>query len=271
HLAIAGAIPSTGPPVVTLGTTSGRLLFSGADVRWLAGMPPVTAVAGTAVFSRNDWQVRGAGGEVGGLGGVRSLNTGAPRGGAPGILVDTTARGPLSKVLALLDRPQLRSGSAIPFAPGDISGGATARVLLDIPLEHGTVNVRGSGDLRSVTLRRAFRGRNMAAPRLRVEMDSPRFEMTGPVSIGRAQFQLRWRDAPGTSSGRRVIDLKGRLDSAGRKALGVDLAPWLDGPVDVQARLRPRGEGVTAMNLDVDLLPASLDLPLLAMVKEPGV
>ena len=189
-----------------------------------------------------------------------------------GLSVDTTGRGPLSKVLTLLESPPLKSGGGIPFRLGDISGGVTARVRVDVPFEGGITNVRANGDLRSVSMRRVFRGRNASARRMRVDLDGRRFEMRGQVTVGRAALELRWRETiAGTGRGRRVIDLKGRLDDAGRKALGLDLAPWLDGPVQVQARLEPKGgQDVTPMALHVDLVPASLDIPLLNMVKAPG-
>ena len=189
---------------------------------------------------------------------------------AAGIRVDATGRGPLSKVLALLEKPQLRSGPGIPFRTGDISGGVTARMIVDVPLERGAVTVRADGDVRSVSASCLPRS-EVTARRLRFDLDGRRFEMRGPVSVGRAALQLRWRDTiAGAEHDRRVIDLKGTLDDAGRKALGMDLAPWLDGPVGVQARLEPKGQDANAMALQVDLAPASLHLPLLNLVKGPG-
>ena len=64
--------------------------------------------------------------------------------------------------------------------------------------------------------------------------------------------------------------LKGRLDAEGRHALGFDLAPWLDGPVDFQARLAPHGQETSDFEVHFGLDHASLDLPLLNMVKAPG-
>src|SRR5262245_45472248 len=236
-------------------------------------MPPMTGVAGVGTFSRNGWELRVARGDVEGLELVRAVVAPQRAGAAgAGIRVDTTARGPLSKVLSLLERPPLRSAGGIPFRPGEISGGVTARMQVDVPFEHGAVAVRANGDLRSVSMRRAFRGRNVAARRLHVNLDPRRFEMSGQVTVGHAALARRGRDViDGTGhAARRVIDFKGQLDDAGRKALGIDLAPWLDGPVDVHARLEPKASDATAMNLQMDLSPASLDLPLLNMVKGPG-
>ena len=270
HLRIAGAIAGEREPSFTLGTWSGRFQFAKLDVRWLEGMPPMTGVAGIGTVSRNGWELHIARGDLEGLELVRAVV--GPERDAAGIRVDATARGPLSKVLSLLDRPPLKIPGGIPFRPGEISGGVTARMVVDVPSEHGPVTVRANGDLRSVSMRRAFRGRNVAARRLHVDLDPRRFEMSGEVTVGRAALQLRWRDMIGGNghADRRVIDLKGQLDDAGRKALGIDLAPWLDGPVDVHARLEPKGSDGTAMNLQTDLAPASLDLPLLNMVKNPG-
>jgi hypothetical protein len=88
---------------------------------------------------------------------------------------------------------------------------------------------------------------------------------------GRAPLQLRWREAlAGESRGRRVISVKGRLGAAGRLALGADLGSWIDGPVDLQARFAPKAQGTTALNVYVDLTPASIDLPLINLVKDVG-
>jgi len=270
RLTLVGSITGAGEPAFRPGAVTGRFQFAGLGVRWLEGMPPVTGIAGAGTFSRDGWQVRVARGELEELDVVRAVITPEPD-QAGGIRVDTTARGPLSKVLGLLQRPPLKSGGGFPFRPGEISGGATARVVVDVPPERGTVNVRANGELRSVSMRRAFRGRNLNARQLRVDLDGRRFEMRGPVTVGHAALQLRWRDVlAGSHRGRRVVDVKGRLDDAARKALGVDLTPWLDGPVRVQARLEPKGPEATAMNLGVDLSTASLDLPLLNMVKGPG-
>src|SRR5262249_22284401 len=160
------------------------------------------------------WELRIARGDVEGLELVRAVV--APERDGAGIRVDTTARGPLSKALSLLERPPVRPAGGIPFRPGEVSGGVTARMLVDGPFEHGPVAVRGNGDLRSVSMRRAFRGRNVAARRLHVDIDPRRFEMSGEVTVGHAALELRWRDmVAGTGhAGRRVIDLKGQLDDA---------------------------------------------------------
>jgi hypothetical protein len=270
HLSIGGSLAGERDPAFTVDSVSGRFQFARLAVRWMDGMPPATGLAGVGLFSRDGWQLRVARGEIEDLDLVRAVVS-PQRDPAAGIRVDATGRGPLSKVLALLEKPQLRSGPGVPFRTGDISGGVTARMMVDVPLERGAVTVRADGDLRSVSMRRAFRGRNVTARRLRFDLDGRRFEMRGPVSVGRTTLQLRWRDTiAGAGHDRRVIDLKGTLDDAGRKALGMDLAPWLDGPVDVQARLEPKGQDANAMALHVDLAPASLDLPLLNLVKGPG-
>jgi hypothetical protein len=269
HLSLTGRVAGDHEPAFTIDAITGRFQFAGINVRWLEGMPPVTGVGGTGTFSRDAWELRVARGEVEGLDVVRALIR--PQRDHAGLSVDTTGRGPLSKVLTLLESPPLKSGGGIPFRPGDISGGVTARVRVDVPFEGGITNVRANGDLRSVSMRRVFRGRNASARHMRVDLDGRRLEVRGQVTVGRAALELRWRETiAGTGRGRRVIDLKGRLDDAGRKALGMDLAPWLDGPVQVQARLEPKGQDVTPMALHVDLVPASLDIPILNMVKAPG-
>lgn len=267
---ISGALGERGVPRVTLGAVSGRVGFGGLEVRWRDGMPPFTGVGGTGIFSAAGWQFQVARGELEGLEVVRALVAPLPA-GAGGIAVDATLRSPLSKALALLAQPGMRAVANFPFRPGELSGGATARILVQAPLERTEVVTKAYGDLRSVSLRRAFRGRNVNARRLHFDLDGREFEMRGEITIGRAPLQLRWREAlAGAARGERVITAKGRLDAEGRKAFGADLESWLTGPVDVQARLATGSPGASRMDVRAELTPASIDLPLINMMKEPG-
>jgi hypothetical protein len=68
-----------------------------------------------------------------------------------------------------------------------------------------------------------------------------------------------------------VISVKGRLEAEGRQALlGTDMGSWIDGPVDLFARLVPKLHEGSALDLDVDLGPASINLPLINLVKDAG-
>jgi hypothetical protein len=274
---LAGSLNGTSAPGFTLSSIDGKVRFDGQTVRWLEGMPPATAVAGTAVLSTDGrWQLRVARGEIEGIEIVRTAVSPQPAGsGAPGVRVDAVVRGPLSRAFALLEKLSSHGAANLPFGAGEISGGLTARVETVVPMEPGAdrtpLAVRADGDLRSVAMRRAFRGRTITAPRLQFDLDGRQMVVTGGVRVGRAAAELRWRQVvAGASRGRRAIVLKGRLDAEGRHALGFDLAPWLDGPVDFQARLAPHGQETSDFDLQLNLDHASLDLPLLNMVKAPG-
>ncbi len=267
---VTATLTTQGAPQVTLGRVDGRVAFAGLAVRWRDGVPPLTGVAGIGTFSREGWQLRIARGEIEGLDVVRAQVAPAT-GGAPAVAVDTVVRGPLSKVLALLEKPALRAAASLPFRPGEISGGTTAHVTLRVPLDGGAAAIRADGDLRSVSMRRAYRGRNVNARRLRFALDEHEFEMRGEITIGRAPLQLRWHDVlAGAARGRRTISVKGTLDADGRQALGADLGSWLEGPVDVHAHLAPKTQGATSLNLLIDLTPASINVPLINVVKDAG-
>jgi hypothetical protein len=233
-------------------------------------MPPLTGGGGIVTFSGSTWDLRVARGDVGGVDVVRAVI--APVSGASaGISAHAVLHAPLSKMVALMGRPEMRAVTSIPFRPGEISGGLAADVVVWLPSDGGAATVRANGELRSVSLRRAFRGRNVNARRLAFELDNSSFEMRGEITIGHAPLQLRWQEGlAGTARRRRLITVKGRLDAEGQRALGADLGSWLTGPVDVQARLAPQGQGTTTMDVQVDLTPAAIDVPLINLVKDPG-
>jgi hypothetical protein len=267
RVSLTGTLTDQAAPRLTLGSARYRLALGGLDVRWREGVPPLTGVGAIVTFSGSTWEVRLARGEIAGVDLVRVLI--APAAG--GVDARAALRAPLSKMIALMGRPEMRAVTDVPFRPGEISGGVLADVAVQMPADGGAPLVRASGELRSVSLRRAFRGRNVNARHLDFHLDGGALEMRGEVTIGRAPLQLRWEETrAGTPRRKRLITVKGRLDAEGQRALGVDLGSWLTGPVDVQARLAPQGQGATTMAVQVDLTPASLDVPLINLVKEAG-
>ncbi len=261
-----------GPPAPRLALDVGaaRIVFGGLEVDWLADMPPLRNLGGIAEMARGGWQIRLARGEVEGLDLVRATVTpGASE--LADIRFDALVRAPLSKVLTLVGRPQLRAAANVPFRPGEISGGMSAHVLMDVPRSGGRPKLRATGELRSVSLRRAFRNRNVNARRMRFMLSPAAFHMRGAVTVGRAPLALRWRQRLGEGArGDRRIDIKARLDADERRALGFDLGDWVQGPIDLRARLAPKGPATTGMTVRVDLGPASIDLPLVNIVKDAG-
>jgi hypothetical protein len=277
HATLAGSLNGTSAPGLTLSSIDGRVRFDGQTVRWLEGMPPAISVAGVGTLSTHGrWQLHVARGEIEGIEIVRTAVTPQPAAnGVPGIHVDAVVRGPLSRASVLLQQLPSHLAANLPFEAGDISGGLTARLQTVVPLEAGAdhtgLTVRGDGDLRSVAMRKAFRGRTITAPRLRFDLDGRDMWVRGGVHVGRAAAELRWRQTvAGPTRGHRDVVLKGRLDAEGRHALGFDLAPWVDGPIDFQAHLAPHGQEPSDFDLQLNLDHASLDLPLLNMVKDPG-
>jgi hypothetical protein len=263
-------VEAAGGPRVAFDVAGGRIVFGRLKVLWREGMPPLTDVGGIADVTRGGWRVRLLRGEVQGVDLIRA--TVAPaRGERPALDIDATVRAPLSKMLALLSRPGVRAAAAVPFRPGEISGGVTAHAIAIAPLGGGGLTLRATGDLRSVSIRRAFRRRNLNARRMRFTLDPSEFQMLGTVTIGRAPLALRWREKlAGGERDRRIIDVKGRLDAEGRRALGVDLGTWIEGDVDAHARLEPEGKEATAMHLTADLKRAAIDLPLVNIAKDAG-
>ena len=75
-----------------------------------------------------------------------------------------------------------------------------------------------------------------------------------PVHIGLEQ-QL--------ATGARRVDVRGRIDADQRAALGFDLRPWLDGPVDVKAAVAQRRDGTGTVDVDADLKTAVLAIDAL--------
>src|SRR5262249_43834116 len=131
------------------------LEYDGLAVDWLAGAPTVTAVAGTATFTGDVWELRVARGRVAGLTVIRArLALSALASAAPRIGVEGAVRGPPAGALAIVDAKPIGVATALGVAPGDAAGTVDGRVSLatrlDRPPDLAQLGLDVHADLRDV-------------------------------------------------------------------------------------------------------------------------
>ena len=257
---------------VALEAFDGSLVFDGLGVQYLDGLPRVQGVGGTGTITQTACRFRVARGMLDRLNVVRATVdiTGLDR-GTPRVAVRASVNGPVASALALAQAEPL-AGKRLGIDPAAAAGVIAADVGLDFPLRRQLaardVDVVVSAKMREVALRKVLRGWSVADGDLALDLRGGSLDLAGRATLEGAPITVSWHEQLTPRPSRR-LDVSGRLDSAARAALGADLEPYLQGPVDVRARLAQQGQQ-GRLDVTADLGSATLDLPLLAVKKSAG-
>ena len=274
RVTLTGTLSPDATPAVSVGSVSGTFAFEELSVRYLPSMPPATGVAGTSVFSADGLEFTVAQGRLTDL----TIPRGAVRvsglaGATPRLAVDADVQGPLASSFRVLDTEPVRLAKTIGIAAAQVGGTMQTRLRLDMPLA-GATTLSGLGLAVTATLRDASVQRiagdwNLTGGDLSVELDSRRVALAGTGNVQgvpvRGTVQYAFDKAKTLQA-----DLRGRVDRAGRAALGLDPGAWLDGPVEVVARLAPVDGAANKVEVEADLRDATLSLGTVAPFNKPA-
>ena len=194
------------------------------------------------------------------------------RASGPRLAAEATVKGSLTSALAVLDEPPFGYARAMSIAPAAVAGEMTGTLRLAFPLDAkpgktrpafaADARLQGVGIPASVAGWPVRRGDLTLVVKDQVlRVDGTALLESTPVRIGLEQ-QL--------ATGARRVDVRGRIDADQRAALGFDLRPWLDGPVDVKAAVTQRRDGTGTVDVDADLKTAVLSIDALDWMKERG-
>ncbi len=255
----------------------GTLRFSGVTVNYLTPMPKVRNASGggtlksdrveLVVNSGNSGEVRVEEASIAltGLDGTDHRAT-----------IEVVTRGPLRDTLQLADSPPLGYLKAIGLAPSQFDGEAVVRLNLKFPLldrlKVDDIAVAAAANVTSLKMRQAALGQDIESGTLALRINNGGMDAQGEVTLGQVPAQVEYsRNFLATQRIQAQTIARARVDSAQRAALGLDLRPNLDGPIDVAlAYTEQRGQrGDIA--LDLKLAEATLDLPELGWAKAAGV
>lgn len=273
-LAASGRIVDDHGSRIVLDTLDADVDFDGLSVRWLDTMPPVTGVGGSARFGRERVAVAV---ERGGLDrlqvGPASVYVGWPPGVPARLAVDARVRGPLVALVDVLDHEPVALGERVSVRTRGMEGASATRVRVAFPLEpkpvFGKLGLRARTTLTGATVPGLAGDWDVTDGNVEVALGERALAIDGTATVRGVPATIRYRDRLGRGNARR-LDVAARLDGPAREALGLEAGTWLDGPIDARLRLAPRKDGRIAADLDADFGPARIDVPALALAKEPG-
>jgi len=187
------------------------------------------------------------------------------------LTIRAAVTGPTRAALALVR--QARPDLALGFDASAVGGDVAANVRLEVPvrgrMRAEDVRVAVSANARHLAVPNLFRGWSFSDGDVQVKCPGRSVRVTGDGRVAGVPvtFDFEANSADGVAN--RRLDASAHVGSAERAALGFDLRPYVDGPVDVKARLADGAKRGT-LHLTADLSAATVTAPALAVVKPPG-
>jgi hypothetical protein len=273
---IALDVPGADWTKVEVAEFVGTMQAKGLTIHYLRPLPPIEAAAGIANFTHREFAVDFTAGSLQGLhvtGGrlvIGDLDK-------PDQTIDIQGRvvGSLAAALTLLDHPRLGYVSKLGVDPKAAEGNAEVELGFRFPAERDLtfdkIELSATGKLTQVGIAKAMLDQDFTEGDLKLTLDKSAMTIAGKGKFAGAPIALEWRESFGGGKHLRRIAAQGSVDSAQRRALGVDYSPYVDGPLDADIvyTLLPKRRATVAAKLD--LTPSAMALEMLSWRKEPGV
>ena len=255
----------------------GSLEFRDASIHYLRPMPPVTGVDGVVRFTGESLDITMSGGRIAGTDArrgtalVSDIHAAVPR-----MAVMIEAEGPLTDALALMDHPRLELVSGLELDLAPTGGSVHSLFALDLPLlkevEAEQIDVSAVARVRDAVVEEVAGVLDITEGALRLGADTASLDVRGTVTLEGMPAAIAWQqhfsdDAPFA----RQVDVSTTMTPKGQTALGLDLAPYVEGSLFVDAIYTDPGAGEpprAAFALDVS--DARLEIPELYWDKPAG-
>ena len=261
----------------------GTMQYRGVEVHYLRPLPPVQAIAGTAAFDLDSLRFVAQSGHLNDLaiGESKVAITGftksdSDKGIYEQLSIDAQAVGPVYDALAIVDHERLDLLSKVGFSAAGSAGTVSADLAFQFPLakdlSFDDVTLQIAGTVKDGELKNVFRGQDMTAAALDVQLDERGLQLDGPLTLGGVPLTVRWQESfADTPKFRSVMEAEiPRIVDAERARFGLDIGDAVRGPMKASISMVQRDNGLATLQVSADLEQASVALPEIHWRKEPG-
>jgi hypothetical protein len=254
--------------------------LKGVSARYLGRLPPLSAASGTLHLTTRALRV------AIGQGVIQVPETGdlQVRGGTVVIApldeadkdVDVTVQvgGPAPAVLGLLDHPPLGYTTDFGLSPRDVSGQVDGKAHFRLPAKKDVklseLTFDGTFRLADFGVSGIVGGLPLTDGDFALQVSRQAITGQGIGRLGGVPATIGWTQHLDHAEHPTQFTVKTRLTDDGRKALGIDLAPYVAGPVGVDLRLDGDGAKVADALGKVDLGAADVTVAALGWRKPAG-
>ena len=185
-----------------------------------------------------------------------------------------TARGRAEGFLEMADLPPLRLASEAGVPKDMLTGDAEVTVALFLPLSrHMTgrdVKVeRAEATVRNARIAGLVKNTVMTGAEVRIGLKGTRLTAQGRGRLMDIPVRFSWQRDLRQTKGRNKVRLQAQLDDATRRRLGIDLSPWLRGPIPLDANITYSRRGMESADVTARLDSVSFSLPAIGWNRPP--
>jgi uncharacterized protein YhdP len=251
--------------------------FEGLGVDYFPPLTRLTEAKGAAVLDADEFNLTVASGRVG------SLQASAGKLRVDGLQardqfadIAITAAGANKDLLGLIDQKPLGYATLLGIKPASVEGTGRVDTTFRLPLDHklklDDVKFLAKASLLNLAIPDVYDRFALTDGTVQMTVDPKGLDAEGTAALSGVPVRLGWRQEfdnkqPVTAR----YKLSGRADNAGRKALGFDLDPFIDGPLDAVAEIESRRQGnETTIRTQLDLTPAKMAIPDIFWTKPVG-
>ena len=250
--------------------------FAGLDCRYWSKMPRLTAARGRGRIDRHTVDITVDAGNLDDIAvseGRIVIDHSKP--GTEVAEVEFRSRGTALAALTLLDRDPLFLARDIGIDIGSAAGAADVSTHLSVPLladlKASQIGYRATAKLSDFALAGVFGVYDLSDGALELDVARDGISGNGTMALEGVPLAMSWRRDFGKDSDRPSrFKLSGVLDDAGRRALRVNLAPYVTGSSRVAIDLAEDRQGRLEAIGSADLVEARLTLRALKWEKPPG-
>ncbi|MDX1575341.1 MAG: AsmA-like C-terminal domain-containing protein [Kiloniellales bacterium] len=276
RFSVAAKMPEGRPEDLEIVSLDGGFEIADLEVHYLRPLPPITGITGRAALDGDDLKFQVDEAEQGELA-IRDTRVDIlDMAGHSRLEIVGTITGPVRAALELLDHERLDLLARLGFDPASASGVSETELAIDFPLLNdltlADVNVGAKAAVKQGSVAGFLLDRDASDMDLDLAVDGDGLSMTGPLRLAGVPLVMDWReDFTGQREPRTSLALDfPDLGTAGRRALGLDLAPYVEGPVSVAAIATLGQDRQGALNIAANLADARLSLPFLRWHKPAG-
>jgi hypothetical protein len=246
--------------------------MSGLKVTYLAGLPDLTGVDGTALLNGDTFTGELKSGQIGSIilkkGGIliNELHKQGTVGNISG-----TVTGPTRDILQLIDAPRLKYPSRYGIQADKAGGTSNVDLALAIPmlrdLNASDIGIDVNAELLDVKLpiNEKF---GLTGGKFSVKLDMNGLKALGAVQINGAPVGFIWNeDFTGTARHGTHIDVTATLTDSQRDVFGLKASPYLEGRTSIVATFTGKSGKIQNATIDANLAGSRLSIPELNWAK----
>jgi len=247
----------------------------GGEVRYFKPLPTVTNVSARARMNAQKLDVTVSSGRVGELivrdstvliAGLHQKDQFAD--------INTTVVGSVPLVLAILDREPLGFIRRFNLDPAASAGTSTTTARFKFPLAKDLsveqLDVAANSDIAGFSYPKVYDRFAVSEGRLALKVDRKHLSARGDIALNGVPAQLIWIENFEGGAFASRYDLTAVVDDAGRKALGFDTAPALEGTIGADVAIQVARGGGAQLDGSFDLTDSVLTIDPIGWTKPRG-